>query len=156
MPHHPDIFPRTPPYAPDETDALPHLFDIWRFDTPPKYEHAKRYIQLRYQGVHQRNSTDDAQRVITALPDGTPTNHRADDILRACRLQPAPQEDPLVREHLSHIEHRKLKPIILIVFADARHPPDIVDGYHRLSVAWWCDAQIPTPVWRVTIPPLHP
>lgn len=147
-----DIFPRHVHDADDEVDALPHLFDIWHFDRMPKFEHAERYIRFRYSGLRRhRNTPDDAQRILNQLHHGTPTVARADDLLRVCRLQPAPQEDPLVREHLSHIEHRKLKPVILVLFADGRHLPDLIDGYHRLSVAWWCDAQIATPVWKVIV-----
>lgn len=150
-----EVFPRKPPSGEHKDTGLPHLFskpnnDIWHFDRMPDFTHATRYIELQYGGaIH-----DDAQRIFDALPNGKPTCGRADDLLRLCRLYPAPQEDPLVREHLSHLTNGKqFKPVVLVIFADGRYQADLVDGWHRLSVAWWCDAQIACPVWRVVVEP---
>lgn len=125
-------------------DVLPHLFDIWHFDVAPKFNHATRYIDMRY--------GESAPRVVSALDDGVPSVGRADDLLRTCRLYPAPLEDPLVREHLSHLTNgKKFKPVVLVRFVDGSFQEDLIDGYHRISVAWWCDAQMPCPYLNVVV-----
>lgn len=138
-------FPKSIETGEKAEDALPHLFDIWHFDRMPHLNHATRYIRLNYP-----DSVADI--VESRLQTGVPSVGRADDILRSCRLYPAPLEDPLVREHLSHLTNgKKFRPLVMIMFNDGRYAADIIDGYHRLSVAWWCDAQIACPFLKVTI-----
>lgn len=141
------IFPKDIETGEHSEDALPHLFDIWDFDVMPKFNHAERYVRLRY--------SDDADEVLAALASkdvGEPTAARADDLLRTCRLYPVPLEDPLVREHMSHLTNgKKFKPSVMVVFKDGRYEADLIDGYHRVSVAWWLDAQMPCPLLKIVI-----
>lgn len=144
---HRSLFPKNIETGEKAEDALPHLFDVWDFDKMPKFDHAVRYVQLNY-------VDDDAQDVLDALAnkEGEATVARCDDLLRACRLYPAPIADPLVREHMSHVTNgKKFKPACMVMFRDGRYGADLIDGYHRVSSAWWWDAQMPCPVWRIVI-----
>lgn len=58
---------------------------------------------------------------------------RANDILRACRLDALPLDDPGVERCLRKVlKGKRLSPVLV---ADG----DIADGYHRVSLAYRLD-----------------
>jgi hypothetical protein len=65
------------------------------------------------------------------------TKRRANDILRAAGLTPAPLDDPgVMKDLVKAIEGKRLSPV-LVVRDDAR--ADIADGYHRVSLVYRID-----------------
>ena len=65
------------------------------------------------------------------------TSRRANDILRASGLSPAPLDDPgVVRDLIKVIEGKALSPILVVGGADGT---DIADGFHRVSLVYRID-----------------
>ena len=78
-----------------------------------------------------------AQKVVARLRTAAITTRRANDILRAARLDPAPLEDPgVVKDLTKVIEGKRLSPV-LVVSGEAG--ADIADGYHRVSLVYRID-----------------
>lgn len=80
---------------------------------------------------------------------------RANDILRACGLQPLPASDPGVARTRRRVRRgRKLSPVLMVSYSFGG---DIADGYHRVSAAYWENpfvlvpariARVPSPTGR--------
>lgn len=78
-----------------------------------------------------------AEKVVARLRTAEITTRRANDILRAARLDPAPLEDPgVVKDLTKVIEGKRLSPV-LVVSGEAG--ADIADGYHRVSLVYRID-----------------
>jgi hypothetical protein len=78
-----------------------------------------------------------AARVVAGLRDVPLITRRANDILRAARLEPAPLDDPgVLKDLVKIVEGEHLSPVLV-----ARNPvgTDIADGYHRVSLVYRVD-----------------
>jgi hypothetical protein len=65
------------------------------------------------------------------------TTRRANDILRAAGLTPAPLDDPgVMKDLIKVIELRRLSPVLVISDGTIA---DIADGYHRVSLVYRID-----------------
>jgi hypothetical protein len=65
------------------------------------------------------------------------TTRRANDILRASGLSPAPLDDPgVVKDLIKVIEGKALSPVLVVGGADGT---DIADGFHRVSLVYRID-----------------
>jgi hypothetical protein len=114
--------------------AKPELGTVairWREDVAEHdYAAAHAYLSLRLD--EQR-----AARVVAKLRKAELTKRRANDILRAAGLDPAPLEDPgVIKDLIKAIEGKELSPV-LVVSGAAR--ADIADGFHRVSLVYRID-----------------
>jgi hypothetical protein len=94
------------------------------------YAAAEAYLSLKF---------DDAavSKTVKRLRKSDLTQRRANDILRASGLEPAPLDDPgVVRDLIKVIEGAELSPVLVISDADRT---DIADGFHRVSLVYRID-----------------
>jgi hypothetical protein len=112
--------------AQDQSEAtvmVPWLDDVVEHD----FDAAEAYLSLRL----------DEKQVDVAVKDlrsATVTTRRANDILRACRLDPLPLDDPgVMRDLVKVISGHKLSPVLVVTLPRGA---DIADGYHRISLAY--------------------
>jgi hypothetical protein len=71
------------------------------------------------------------------------TTRRANDILRAAGLTPAPLDDPgVMKDLIKAIEGDRLSPVLVI---SGKKSADIADGFHRVSLVYRIDpfAEVP-------------
>ncbi len=65
------------------------------------------------------------------------TTRRANDILRAAGLTPAPLDDPgVMKDLIKAIEGKPLSPVLVL---SGRKGSDIADGFHRVSLVYRLD-----------------
>ena len=103
----------------------------WRKDVAEHdYAAAQAYLSLRFDELR-------AGKVVDRLRKAELTKRRANDILRAARLEPAPLDDPgVVKDLIKIIEGKRLSPLLVITDADRA---DIADGFHRVSLVYRVD-----------------
>ncbi len=78
-----------------------------------------------------------ATRAVARLRKAKLTTRRANDILRATGLPPAPLDDPgVVKDLIKVIEGKELSPVLVVGGADGT---DIADGFHRVSMVYRID-----------------
>jgi hypothetical protein len=103
----------------------------WRDDVADHdYAAAEAYLSLRF---------DDAavSKAVKRLRKAKLTRRRANDILRAAGLDPAPLDDPgVVKDLVKVIEGNKLSPVLVVSGAERA---DIADGFHRVSLIYRID-----------------
>jgi len=105
------------------TPGLRWLDDVADHD----FAAAMAYLSLRFNRAH----VDDLEKDLRAA---SVTTRRANDILRACRLDALPLDDPGVkRDLLKAVSGEKLSPVLVVTFPEGA---DIADGYHRVSLAY--------------------
>ena len=100
------------------------------------YTAAHAYLSLRL----DERAADEA---VSKLRHAKLTTRRANDILRATGLEPAPLDDPgVVKDVIKVIEGKALSPVLVVKTASGS---DIADGYHRVSMAYRVDpyAEVP-------------
>jgi hypothetical protein len=118
-----------------KTDATkPELGAVairWREDVAEHdYAAAQAYLSLRL-------GEGTAGKVVTQLQKAKLTKRRANDILRAAGLDPAPLEDPgVIKDLIKLIEGKDLSPVLVVTGAERA---DIADGYHRVSLVYRID-----------------
>lgn len=94
------------------------------------YAAAQAYLSLRLDEAA-------AGRVVAGLRDAVLITRRANDILRAARLDPAPLDDPgVLKDLVKIIEGKRLSPVLLVRDTSGT---DIADGYHRVSLVYRVD-----------------
>lgn len=94
------------------------------------YAAAHAYLSLRF---NDRRATA----IVGGLRKGELTKRRANDILRAAGLDPAPLDDPgVMKDLIKIIEGRELSPVLVVSHPDRA---DIADGYHRVSMVYRLD-----------------
>lgn len=103
----------------------------WKKDVAEHdYPAALNYLTLRY-------DAKEAAKIVAGFREAKVTKRRANDILRAARLDPAPMNDPGVLKDIMKIaQGEKLSPVLVVNLVQG---VDIADGYHRVSLAWWLD-----------------
>lgn len=94
------------------------------------YASAHAYLSLKL-------SPAATEKVVTRLRKAKLTTRRANDILRASGLTPAPLDDPgVVKDLIKVIEGTALSPVLVMGgFAGT----DIADGFHRVSLVYRLD-----------------
>lgn len=94
------------------------------------YAAAEAYLSLKLEQAK-------AEKVVARLRAAAVTTRRANDILRAARLDPAPLDDPgVVKDLTKVIEGKHLSPVLLV---SGKAGADIADGYHRVSLVYRID-----------------
>jgi hypothetical protein len=116
--------PDTPPQP-----AQPRI--RWRDEVADHdYAAAEAYLSLKFDESAVRKT-------VKRLRKAELTNRRANDILRASGLDPAPLDDPgVVKDLMKVIQGDELSPVLVISDADRT---DIADGYHRVSLVYRID-----------------
>ncbi len=104
----------------------------WRADVADHdYAAAEAYLSLKL-------DTQAARKVVKRLRNAPLTRRRANDILRAAGLSPAPLDDPgVMKDLIKVIEGTRLSPVLVI---SGEAGADIADGYHRVSLVYRIDA----------------
>ena len=114
----------------------------WLEDVAEKdYAAALSYLTLRL-------SPSKARGCVKSLRKAKLQLFRANDILRAAGLDPAPRDDPGVEKNVRKIGvGQELSPILLVNLSVG---VDIADGYHRVSAVYYedPDAYIPARLGR--------
>ena len=109
-----------------ESLGLQWLDDVAAHD----FDAALAYLSLKF-------DKKQAVAAIGRLRRAAVTRRRANDILRACSLEPLPLDDPGVRRDLLNaVSGKRLSPVLVVSTGDGR---DIADGYHRVSLAYHLD-----------------
>jgi hypothetical protein len=84
-----------------------------------------------------RLNPEKAKSLVKRLKQASLTERRANDILRASRLQPLPLNDPGVLRDLAKLAAgEELSPVLVVSLDDGA---EIADGYHRVSLAYALD-----------------
>lgn len=77
------------------------------------------------------------EKTVERLRKAKLTTRRANDIIRASGLSPAPLDDPgVVKDLIKVIEGKELSPVLV---AGLPHGTDIADGFHRVSLVYRID-----------------
>lgn len=78
-----------------------------------------------------------AERAVARLRKAKLTSRRANDILRATNIDPAPLDDPgVIKDLIKVIEGKALSPVLVINGVDGA---EIADGFHRVSLIYRID-----------------
>ncbi len=103
----------------------------WREDVAEHdYAAAESYLALR---LDERRASS----IVGQLRKAELTKRRANDILRAAGLDPAPLDDPgVLKDLIKIVEGKELSPV-LVVSSSGR--ADIADGFHRVSMVYRLD-----------------
>ncbi len=103
----------------------------WKADVVAHdFEAAEAFLSIRL-------SPQKAKAFVKRLKEAPLTERRANDILRACRRDPLPLNDPgVLRDLLQVAAGEKLSPVLVVSFDDGA---EIADGYHRVSLTYRLD-----------------
>lgn len=94
------------------------------------YDAAEAYLSLKL-------DVESAGKVVKRLRKASITRRRANDILRAAGLTPAPLDDPgVMKDLVKVIEGEELSPVLVV---SGETGADIADGYHRVSLVYRLD-----------------
>ncbi len=100
------------------------------------YAAAEAYLSLKL-------DEDAVAKAIKRLRTAALTTRRANDILRAAGLTPAPLDDPgVMKDLIKAIEGERLSPVLVL---SGKKAADIADGFHRVSLVYRIDpyAEVP-------------
>lgn len=101
------------------------------------YAAAEAYLSLKL-------PKDTVAKAIQRLRQATLTARRANDILRAAGLAPAPLDDPgVMKDLIKAIEGRRLSPVLIL---SGKKGADIADGFHRVSLVYRLDPYSEVPL----------
>ena len=119
---------------PKDKDAKPESPAVpikWREDVADHdYAAAEAYLSIKLPAAA-------ATRAVARMRKAKLTTRRANDILRATGLTPAPLDDPgVVKDLIKVIEGKELSPVLVVGGADGT---DIADGFHRVSLVYRID-----------------
>jgi Arc/MetJ family transcription regulator len=116
--------PRAPDVQPVE--KIRWLDDVAAHD----YDAAEAYLSLKL-------DSDAVSKAVKRLRKAPLTRRRANDILRAAGLTPAPLDDPgVIKDLVKVLEGQRLSPVLVISGVASA---DIADGYHRVSLVYRID-----------------
>jgi hypothetical protein len=94
------------------------------------YQSAEAYLSIKF-------GKTEVAKLVERLRKAPLATRRANDILRAAGLAPAPLDDPgVIKDLIKVIEGTGLSPV-LVIRDEAR--ADIADGYHRVSLVYRID-----------------
>jgi hypothetical protein len=101
------------------------------------YAAAAAYLSLKL-------SEDAVAKAVQRLRKGTLTVRRANDILRAAGLTPAPLDDPgVMKDLIKAIDGKPLSPVLVL---SGKKGADIADGFHRVSLVYRLDPYSEVPL----------
>src|ERR1035441_1476400 len=101
------------------------------------YDAAEAYLSLKF-------DEEAVNKPVKRLRKASLTTRRANDILRAAGLTPAPLDDPgVMKDLIKIIERTRLSPVLVISHAKGA---DIADGYHRVSLVYRIDPYTEVPM----------
>jgi hypothetical protein len=101
------------------------------------YAAAKAYLSLKLE-------KSVARKAVSRLRKANLTSRRANDILRASGLSPAPLDDPgVVKDLIKVIEGKDLSPVLVV---SGTGGTDIADGFHRVSLIYRIDPYADVPL----------
>jgi len=124
---------KTNPPEAEEAEKIKWRDDVATHD----YAAAEAYLSLKL-------DADAASKAVKRLRKASLTRRRANDILRAAGLSPAPLDDPgVMKDLIKVIEGTRLSPVLVI--SDGMSA-DIADGYHRVSLAYRIDPYTEIPL----------
>ncbi len=111
------------------TDSAPVI--SWKKDVVAHdFDAAEAFLSIRL-------NPEKAKSLVKRLKGASVTERRANDILRASRLDPLPLNDPGVLRDLAKLAGgEKLSPVLVVSLDDGA---EIADGYHRVSLAYALD-----------------
>lgn len=118
--------------GPGPVDKIKWLKDVAEHD----FDSAEAYLSLKL-------DAEATHKAVKRLRDASLTHRRANDILRAAGLTPAPLDDPgVMKDLVKVIEGKPLSPVLVV---NRKGGADIADGYHRVSLVYRLDpyAEIP-------------
>ncbi len=127
--------PKAKPQAPgvEQAERIKWLDDVADHD----YAAAEAYLSLKL-------DAEAVKEAVKKLRKASVTRRRANDILRAAGLAPAPLDDPgVMKDLIKVIEGKRLSPVLVI---NSEPGADIADGYHRVSLVYRLDAYGEVPV----------
>jgi hypothetical protein len=111
---------------PGPVENIKWLHDVAGHD----YDAAEAYLSLKL-------DVESAGKVVKRLRKAPLTRRRANDILRAAGLTPAPLDDPgVMKDLVKAIEGKALSPVLVV---SGETGADIADGYHRVSLVYRLD-----------------
>jgi hypothetical protein len=119
---------------PKDKAVKPELAQVpikWRDDVADHdYASAEAYLSLKFRPASVEKS-------VARLRKAKLTTRRANDILRAAGLTPAPLDDPgVIKDLIKVIEGKGLSPVLVLGGTDGS---DIADGFHRVSLVYRID-----------------
>jgi len=101
------------------------------------YAAAEAYLSLKL-------SEDAVAKAVQRLRKAALTARRANDILRAAGLTPAPLDDPgVMKDLIKAIEGKRLSPVLVL---SGKKGADIADGFHRVSLVYRLDPYSEVPL----------
>ncbi len=101
------------------------------------YAAATAYLSLK-------RGEEAVEKAVKRLRNAELTTRRANDILRAAGLDPAPLDDPgVMKDLIKVVEGRALSPVLVL---GGKAGADIADGYHRVSLAYRLDPYMEIPL----------
>jgi hypothetical protein len=94
------------------------------------YAAAEAYLSLKL-------GEEAVAKAVQRLKQASLTTRRANDILRAAGLVPAPLDDPgVMKDLIKAIEGDELSPVLVL---SGKKGSDIADGFHRVSLVYRLD-----------------
>jgi hypothetical protein len=129
----------------DTNPAFPSVAIRWLDDVAEHdYASAEAYLSLK---LDAKAAAD----AVTKLRKAKLTTRRANDILRAAGLDPAPLDDPgVVKDVIKVIEGKHLSPVLVLAGPNGA---DIADGFHRVSLTYRVDPYGVVPLRLATLAP---
>ncbi|MGC9222088.1 MAG: hypothetical protein ACP5H2_12205 [Solirubrobacteraceae bacterium] len=101
------------------------------------YAAAAAYLSLKL-------DDDAVEKTVRRLRDAKLTSRRANDILRAAGLTPAPLDDPgVMKDLIKAVEGEELSPVLVL---SGKRGSDIADGFHRVSLVYRLDPYAVVPL----------
>jgi len=110
----------------EQAERIKWLPDV----APHDYAAAEAYLSLKL-------DSDATSKALKRLRKAPLTRRRANDILRAAGLSPAPLDDPgVMKDLIKVIEGTRLSPVLVVSDGETA---DIADGFHRVSLVYRID-----------------
>jgi hypothetical protein len=101
------------------------------------YAAAEAYLSLKL-------AESKVAKIVDRLRAAPLTTRRANDILRAAGLSPAPFDDPgVIKDMIKVVEGKPLSPVLVV---SGKKQADIADGYHRISLVYRIDPYADVPL----------
>jgi len=117
---------KSQPAPPSPVGKIEWMDDVAEHD----YAAAEAYLSIKLEQAL-------VAKVIGRLRKAPLTTRRANDILRAAGLTPAPLDDPgVMKDLIKVIERTRLSPVLVI---NDGTRADIADGFHRVSLVYRID-----------------
>ena len=101
------------------------------------YAAAEAYLSLKL-------GQDAVTKAVEKLRKAPLSTRRANDILRAAGLTPAPLDDPgVMKDLIKAVEGERLSPVLVL---RGKKGADIADGFHRVSLVYRLDPYADVPL----------